>query len=158
MNIRNADIKELRDSHELHQCNWARRCLDNIEKEMKQLQAKANKYDNLVKEIEEQCKRDIEQARKEYKITLSDRQDGIREEAQNILELLDKEKSNKQEANKMCEFCNAKVYVKTQKIMKNILAPLTHTEELRQELEDLTGERYLEVKANYCFMCGRKLI
>lgn len=54
--------------------------------------AKANKYDNLVKEIEEQCKRDIEQARKEYKITLNDRQDGIREEAQNILELLDKEK------------------------------------------------------------------
>lgn len=115
--------------------------------------AKANKYDNLVKEIEEQCKRDIEQARKEYKITLSDRQDGIREEAQNILELLDKEKGE----NIMCEYFNAKVYVKTQKIMKNILAPLTHTEELRQELEDLTGERYLEVKANYCFMCGRKL-
>ncbi len=58
----------------------------------------------------------------------------------------------------MCEFCNAKVYVKTQKIMKDILAPLTHTEELRQELEDLTGERYLKVKANYCLMCGRKLI
>lgn len=57
-----------------------------------QNETKANKYDNLVKEIEEQCKRDIEQARKEYKITLSDRQDGIREEAQNILELLDKEK------------------------------------------------------------------
>ena len=91
-NIKDIPIKELRDSHELHQCNWARRCLDNIEKEMKQLQAKANKYDNLVKEIEEQCKRDIEQARKEYKITLNDRQDGIREEAQNILELLDKEK------------------------------------------------------------------
>ena len=54
--------------------------------------AKANKYDILVKEREEQCKRDIEQARKEYKITLNDRQDGIREEAQNILELLDKEK------------------------------------------------------------------
>ena len=57
----------------------------------------------------------------------------------------------------MCEYCNAKVYVKTQKIMKDILAPVTHTEELRQELEDLTGERYLEVKANYCLMCGRKL-
>ena len=60
--------------------------------EIKQLQAKANKYDSLIKEIEEQCKKDIEQARKEYRITLNDRQDGIREEAQNILELLDKEK------------------------------------------------------------------
>ena len=42
--------------------------------------------------------------------------------------------------NIMCEYCNAKVYVKAQKIMKDILAPFTHTEELRQELEDLTGE------------------
>ena len=66
--------------------------IKSILTEAYRLQAKANKYDNLVKEIEEQCKRDIEQARKEYKITLNDRQDGIREEAQNILELLDKEK------------------------------------------------------------------
>ncbi len=57
----------------------------------------------------------------------------------------------------MCELCNAKVYVKTQKIMKDILAPLTPIEKVKQELEDLTGERYLEVKANYCLMCGSKL-
>lgn len=57
----------------------------------------------------------------------------------------------------MCEFCNAKVYVKTRKVMKSALAPLTYTEELRQELEDLTGEKYLEVQSNYCLMCGRKL-
>lgn len=57
----------------------------------------------------------------------------------------------------MCEYCNVKVYVKTQKIMKNLLAPLTHAEELRQELEDKTGEMYLELPHNYCPMCGRKL-
>lgn len=57
----------------------------------------------------------------------------------------------------MCEYCNVKLYVKTQKIMKSVLAPLTHTEELRQELEDITGEMYLEIPKQYCPMCGRKL-
>lgn len=57
----------------------------------------------------------------------------------------------------MCEYCNVKFYVKTQKIMKNVLAPLTHTEELRQELEDITGEMYLEFPKQYCPVCGRKL-
>lgn len=57
----------------------------------------------------------------------------------------------------MCEYCDIKLYVKTQKIIKSLLAPLTHTEELRQELEDITGEIYLEFPHNYCPMCGRKL-
>lgn len=57
----------------------------------------------------------------------------------------------------MCEYCNAKIYVKTQKIMKDVLAPLTHTEELRQELESITGEMYLELPKQYCPICGRKL-
>lgn len=57
----------------------------------------------------------------------------------------------------MCEYCNAKLYIKTQKIMKSVLAPLTHTEELRQELEDITGEMYLELPKRYCPICGRKL-
>ena len=47
MNLQNADIEELKNSYELHQCDWAKRCLDNIEKEMKQLQTKANKYDAI---------------------------------------------------------------------------------------------------------------
>lgn len=57
----------------------------------------------------------------------------------------------------MCEYCNVKLYVKTQKIVKSVLAPLTHTEELRQKLEDITGEMYLELPKQYCSMCGRKL-
>lgn len=56
----------------------------------------------------------------------------------------------------MCEYCNVKVYVKTQKIMKNLLAPLTYIEELKQELENKTGEMYLELPHNYCPICGRK--
>lgn len=47
------DIKELRDSYELHQSGWAKRYLDNIEKELKKLQSKANKYDSLVEKIKE---------------------------------------------------------------------------------------------------------
>lgn len=57
----------------------------------------------------------------------------------------------------MCEYCNVKIYVKTQKIMKDVLAPLTHTEELKQELEDRIGEMYLELPHNYCSICGRKI-
>lgn len=57
----------------------------------------------------------------------------------------------------MCEYCRAKVYFKTKKIMKSLLAPLTHTEELIQEVEDATGEMYIEVSTNYCPICGRKL-
>lgn len=59
--------------------------------------------------------------------------------------------------NNMCEYCDAVIYFKTKKIMKSLLAPLIHTEELRQELEDTTGEMYIEIPKNYCPMCGRKL-
>lgn len=41
--------------------------------------------------------------------------------------------------------------------MKDVLAPLTHTEELKQELEDRIGEMYLELPHNYCSICGRKI-
>lgn len=56
MNLQNVDIKELKNSYELHQCDWAKRCLDNIEKEMKQLQTKANKYDALAEKIKNEVK------------------------------------------------------------------------------------------------------
>lgn len=50
------EIEELRDSYELHQCEWAERCLNNIEKELKELQCIANKYDRLVEKIKERIK------------------------------------------------------------------------------------------------------
>ena len=42
--------------------------------------------------VTDKLKEDIELARKEYRITLSDRQDGIRAEAQEILNILEGEK------------------------------------------------------------------
>ncbi len=58
----------------------------------------------------------------------------------------------------MCEYCKAEVYVKTRKIVKSLLAPLTHIEELRQELEDTTGETYIKIPNQYCPMCREKII
>lgn len=57
----------------------------------------------------------------------------------------------------MCEYCKAEVYFETHKIMKSLLAPETHIEELRQELEDLTGEMYIKISNNYCPMCRKKV-
>ena len=57
----------------------------------------------------------------------------------------------------MCEYCNAIYYVEVHQFVKPILAPLTHTEELRQELINITGINHIRIKANYCPMCGKKL-
>lgn len=58
----------------------------------------------------------------------------------------------------MCEYCNAIYYVEVEQLMAPMLAPLTHTEEIRQELINITGINHLRIKANYCPMCGRKLV
>ena len=57
----------------------------------------------------------------------------------------------------MCEYCNAIYYVEVKQLMAPMLAPLTHTEEIRQELINKTGINHLRIKANYCPMCGGKL-
>ena len=56
-----------------------------------------------------------------------------------------------------CNFCKADLYIKTVQYTKPLLAPLTRTEELRQELLDLTGEVYLQIQNEYCPMCGEKI-
>ena len=57
----------------------------------------------------------------------------------------------------MCEYCNAIYYVEVEQLMKPMLTPLTHTEEIRQELINKTGINHLRIKANYCPMCGKKI-
>lgn len=56
-----------------------------------------------------------------------------------------------------CNYCRAHLYIKTIQYQAHILAPLTRAEELRQELEDLTGERYMLLNNKYCPMCGSKI-
>lgn len=56
-----------------------------------------------------------------------------------------------------CNLCDLELYVKVIKYTKTFLAPTTPAEELRQKLEDLTGETYTRIEANFCPMCGEKL-
>ena len=57
----------------------------------------------------------------------------------------------------MCNYCNAEYYIKVQKNVKSFLAPLTRAEQLRQQLEDLTGEAYVVIPNKYCPFCGKKI-
>ncbi len=57
----------------------------------------------------------------------------------------------------MCELCDVPIYVKTRKVMKNLSAPLTNKERLRQELQNITGEMYSEFPRRYCPHCGKFL-
>ncbi len=57
----------------------------------------------------------------------------------------------------MCNFCNAQIYIKTIRYAKSLCAPLTRAEEIRQQLEDLTGEAYVQIPNEYCAMCGEKI-
>lgn len=56
-----------------------------------------------------------------------------------------------------CNYCKSPIYVKTIQYLAPVLAPMTRTEELRQQLYNLTGEVYLELPKQFCPMCGRKL-
>lgn len=56
-----------------------------------------------------------------------------------------------------CRYCNAKLFIKTVQYGKPLLAPLTKAEELRQQLQDITGEVYLELPNIYCAVCGEDL-
>lgn len=57
----------------------------------------------------------------------------------------------------MCNYCNAEYYIKTQKYVKSYFAPMTLEGQLRQQLEDLTGEQFLIIPNQYCPMCGANL-
>ena len=55
-----------------------------------------------------------------------------------------------------CNFCNDELYIKTVQYIKPLLAPLTRAEELRQQLQDLTGEVYVRLPNKFCPICGEK--
>ena len=63
----------------------------------------------------------------------------------------------REERSKGCKFCGAKLYFKTTQYARPLLAPLTEVQALRDKLLDLTGEVYVEIDADFCPMCGRKL-
>lgn len=56
-----------------------------------------------------------------------------------------------------CNYCKSELYIKTVQYTKPLLAPLTPEGELRDKLQDLTGEVYLKIPNQYCAMCGEKI-
>lgn len=57
-----------------------------------------------------------------------------------------------------CKFCKTKVFVQVERLSKPLLAPLTEVQQLKDELINKTGIEYIQIKNNYCPMCGRKLV
>ena len=56
----------------------------------------------------------------------------------------------------MCNFLKETFYVKTIQYAQPLLAPMTRAEELRQELQNITGEVFIALQNEYCPMCGKK--
>ena len=56
-----------------------------------------------------------------------------------------------------CNYCKAELYIKTIQYSKPLLAPLTVADELRDKLQDLTGEVYVRIPTKYCPNCGAKM-
>ena len=55
-----------------------------------------------------------------------------------------------------CNFCNKEIYIKSIQYAKPLLAPLTRAEELRQQLQDITGEAYIQLVSEFCPVCGER--
>ena len=58
---------------------------------------------------------------------------------------------------KPCPFCGKPLYIKIKRYTKPLLMPATHAAALRDELIDITGQDYVQIKAKFCPMCGRPL-
>ena len=57
----------------------------------------------------------------------------------------------------MCNYCKAEFYIKVTKYAKSYSAPMTLAGQLRQQLEDLTGEQFVIIPNEYCPMCGERI-
>lgn len=56
-----------------------------------------------------------------------------------------------------CSYCKADLFLKAKVYTKAILAPLTHEQEIVDELVERTGETYVFLQKRFCPMCGRKV-
>ena len=68
-------------------------------------------------------------------------------------------------SNETCPYCQTTFFIKVIQCARPLLAPLTPEQELRDKLEDLTGESYIPIHNNYsdefhksfCGCCGAKM-
>lgn len=55
----------------------------------------------------------------------------------------------------MCDYCNATLYNKAQRIMHPVLAPLPRAAALMDEYISITGEKFAPIEKKFCPVCGR---
>ena len=56
-----------------------------------------------------------------------------------------------------CEYCNTTLYIRTERTLLPVMAPLTYADALEHELINITGKDYVPTEKRYCHVCGRKL-
>lgn len=63
----------------------------------------------------------------------------------------------KAEREKGCEYCNTTLYIRAERTLLPVMAPLTYADALEHELINITGKDYVPTEKRYCHVCGRKL-
>lgn len=56
-----------------------------------------------------------------------------------------------------CRMCDADYYIKTTRIMKTILMPLTEEQAMFDEIANKFGTEYRKIAPRFCPFCGRNL-
>lgn len=56
-----------------------------------------------------------------------------------------------------CEYCNTTLYIRAERTLLPVMAPLTYADALEHELINITGKDYVPTEKRYCHVCGRKL-
>jgi len=57
---------------------------------------------------------------------------------------------------KMCDYCNAPLYIKVQQFLRPALAPMTRADALMDEYTDITGTAFVPLQKRFCPVCGEK--
>ena len=58
----------------------------------------------------------------------------------------------------MCDYCNSKLYIKVERIMSPVLAPLTYADALMDKYINTTGTEFVPLQKRFCPVCGRAIM
>jgi hypothetical protein len=56
-----------------------------------------------------------------------------------------------------CRMCDADYYIKTKKVMRTLLIPLTEEQAMLDAVSDKYGIEYRKIRPRFCHFCGRNL-
>lgn len=57
-----------------------------------------------------------------------------------------------------CRMCDADYYIKTKKVMRTLLMPLTEAQAMLDAVSDKYGIEYRKISPRFCPFCGRNLV